>query len=345
MHQRQRRREALVAEVGEEAAELGGGEHPLVDEGAARQGGEVDDPLAVAAGHLVLDALAHAVELAVELDAGGPGRDRPRRAGGTPGMTASADGPTSSGRHGHRPPAEEAQALVGHDRSRWRPRPWPAPRRRSGGSRGRRRRRRRGQREAGHGPQEGVGHLHRDTGAVTGVGLGARGAAVRPGCRARQAQLDDPVAGAALHVDHEGDAAGVVFETGVVEAARAAVAGPSSPQPLGRAGGAGDGAGPAAVASSVVESSMNPARMSCPVGLPAGWLGRAGKTGHREPPADGDDGRDHGGAVGSTVEPPAGRGVGRGAWPAAAWWRAGRRLGRTARAGGEQDRPPPLPPC
>ena len=49
VHQRERGLDPLVGEVGEELGELRGGEHPLVDEGAARQRREVDR-LAAASG-------------------------------------------------------------------------------------------------------------------------------------------------------------------------------------------------------------------------------------------------------------------------------------------------------
>ena len=57
--------EALVGQVGEERLELAGGEHALVDEGAARQRREVDLDLA-------LGPLAQAEGEAVEVDAPWP---------------------------------------------------------------------------------------------------------------------------------------------------------------------------------------------------------------------------------------------------------------------------------
>ena len=75
MHEGERRLDALVAEVGEELAELRRGEHALVDERAAREGREVHlhptiSPVGGAGvGHLVLTALAHHEQLAIELDA------------------------------------------------------------------------------------------------------------------------------------------------------------------------------------------------------------------------------------------------------------------------------------
>ena len=75
VHQRQRGLDPLVGEIGEELGELRRGEHALVDEGAARQRREVDHLVAgartVELRELVLAALAHHEEHAVELDAGG----------------------------------------------------------------------------------------------------------------------------------------------------------------------------------------------------------------------------------------------------------------------------------
>ena len=99
-------------EVGEERRELRRGEHALVDERAAAERREVRLLLG---GQLVLDALAGDEHLAVEVDAGRAGwvRDeqllerrhhRPRA------------GAEAVGMHGHRPPAERGQALVGDDR-------------------------------------------------------------------------------------------------------------------------------------------------------------------------------------------------------------------------------------
>src|SRR5690606_36872091 len=55
-------------------------------------------------------------------------------------------------------------------------------------------------------------------GAVTRVHLGARGAPVVEVAERQQALVDDVAARPAVHVDDEGDAAGVVFVGGVVEA-------------------------------------------------------------------------------------------------------------------------------
>ena len=62
MHQGQRALDALVGQVGEEVGELGGGEHALVDQGAAAERGEVG---ALLGWKVVFDPLAHDEQLAV----------------------------------------------------------------------------------------------------------------------------------------------------------------------------------------------------------------------------------------------------------------------------------------
>ena len=59
--------------------------------------------------------------------------------------------------------------------------------------------------------QEPIRHLDQDAGAVAGVGLAAAGAAVLQVDQDLQAALDDAVRRAALDVDDEADAAGVVL--------------------------------------------------------------------------------------------------------------------------------------
>ncbi len=60
--------ESVVGEIEEEIAELGCGQHPLVDEGATRQGGEVGERLPGVVVELVLDPFAGCVHGAVEID-------------------------------------------------------------------------------------------------------------------------------------------------------------------------------------------------------------------------------------------------------------------------------------
>ena len=94
MHQPDRAAEALVGEVGEEVAELVGGEHPLVDEGARRQRREVQ--LDVAVSRPALGDLAQAEGAPLELEAalaGGAATNSCRNAG----MTRWAVGPSPAG--------------------------------------------------------------------------------------------------------------------------------------------------------------------------------------------------------------------------------------------------------
>ena len=68
--------------------------------------------------------------------------------------------------------------------------------------------------------QEAVRHLHEDAGAVAGRRLAAAGAAVQQVDQDAQPLLDDGVRAAALDVDDEADAAGVVLVRRVVQAER-----------------------------------------------------------------------------------------------------------------------------
>ena len=68
------------------------------------------------------------------------------------------------------------------------------------------------------GAQQRVGDLGQDAGAVTGVRLGAGGAAVVEVVQRREALGDDAAGAAAAGVGHEGDAAGVLVVRRVVEA-------------------------------------------------------------------------------------------------------------------------------
>jgi hypothetical protein len=67
-------------------------------------------------------------------------------------------------------------------------------------------------------PEEPIGHLDQDAGAVSGVGLAAARAAVKQVLQDRERLLDDAVGSPSLEVDHEADAARVVLVTGIVEA-------------------------------------------------------------------------------------------------------------------------------
>jgi hypothetical protein len=66
--------------------------------------------------------------------------------------------------------------------------------------------------------QEAVGHLDEDAGAVAGIIFAAAGTAVTEVDQDRERVADDGVGFAALDVDDEADAAGVVFILGVVKA-------------------------------------------------------------------------------------------------------------------------------
>ena len=68
--------------------------------------------------------------------------------------------------------------------------------------------------------EERVGHLHEHARAVTGIGFGAGGAAVIEVAQALERHVEECPALAALHVDDETNAAAVVLEARVVEAAR-----------------------------------------------------------------------------------------------------------------------------
>ncbi len=208
--------QAPVGQVGEERLELPGGEHPLVDQGAAGQGGEVHVELA-------LRALAQHEREAVEHDAGGAlvhpvARDeevaeaRHARARGVP---------HQGGRHRHLAPSDDAQPLlageVGHRGAR-------------GGllrvvvgeeaqAHGVLPRRRQFDPGLGlDGAEEGVGDLQEDAGAVTAVDLGADGAAVVEVAQGGERLLHHLVRGAGVQVRHEGDAAGVLLRRRVVQA-------------------------------------------------------------------------------------------------------------------------------
>jgi len=69
-------------------------------------------------------------------------------------------------------------------------------------------------------PEEPIGHLDRDAGAVAGVRLGPLRAPVLEVAERSDAHGDDLVAGPAFDVDHERDAAGVVLVGRVVQAER-----------------------------------------------------------------------------------------------------------------------------
>jgi len=74
-----------------------------------------------------------------------------------------------------------------------------------------------GQLEVDDGTQEAIRHLEQDAGAVTRVGLGARGAAVLEVDQRGDRLLDDVPTTTTVHVDDERDATRVVLVRRVVE--------------------------------------------------------------------------------------------------------------------------------
>ena len=213
VHDRQRRGDALVDQVGEEVVELVGGEHALVGHGPRRQRREVDVGLA-------LGALAQAEGHPLQLHA----RDALRGAG---------DEELAEGRHhaeGGRTedrgvgrdvaPPEDRQALLGRDLLD------PGDLRGdlllvTGQERGADGvgvlRRQLDAELCGHLAQEGVRHLHEDAGAVAGVRLGTRGTAVLEVAQSGQCLGHDVVAGDAGQGRDEGHTTRVVLVAGVVE--------------------------------------------------------------------------------------------------------------------------------
>ncbi len=225
VHESDRGLDALIDDVEEELGELRRGQHPLVDEGAAREAREVHRP-----SDLVLDPLAH--------DEREPFQAHPvdRTQGGADEQLAKQGHDFARARADHRvvdrdvAPAEDPEALTPDDLLD------------EGddllgvGLRGRQERDARrvltggGQVEVDDLPEESVGHLDRDAGAVAGVRLGPLGAPVLEVAERSDAHGDDLVTGPTLDVDDERDAAGVVLIRGVVQAERG--------RKVGRPGGA-----------------------------------------------------------------------------------------------------------
>ena len=209
-----------MGEIGEERRQLRRGEHALVDERPRRQRREIDERLAAGIEEFVFDALAGDEHATVELDARQP-------------IAGIADEQLAEFGHGaHRgladvggggigrnvAPAEHRQALGVDDL---------ADHGHSGfGCGGILRQERETGRvpalgrefELHHGPEEPVGRLHEDAGAVAGVGLRAGGAAVFEVAQRADRQLDEPAAAGAVHLRDEGHAARVVFIGWVVQA-------------------------------------------------------------------------------------------------------------------------------
>ena len=226
VHHGQRRLDAPVHDVGEVGGQLGRDQHPLVDEGAVRQAGDVEGLPAgdVGGAHRLLDEPPQHVEPAlpaeVLLGLLGPGHERlphdglgrargraeQRVVGGDVAPAEEGDGLLRGG------PLEELLAapagggVPGQEHE---------PRAVAAGA---------GQRDAGAARllgQEGVRHLHQDAGAVAGVLLAAAGSAVLEVQQHLDRLVHDRVRPAAVRVHHEADPARVVLEARVVEPLRA----------------------------------------------------------------------------------------------------------------------------
>ena len=215
--------QAVVPEVvGEVLGDLLGGEHPLVDEGPARQAGEVEEPVAVRPGvlDLGLEALPDDVQLPLEpVLVGGP---RPPADEGVehPGLDPLGGVPDHRVVGLHGAPPEERLALLGDD-------PLEqlfaelTPHRVGVGEEGpdavkpgsgefdpERR---------APGLEEVVGDLDEDPGAVPGVVLAPAGPPVVQVDQGGDPVADQPVRLPPLEVDDEPDPAGVVLVGRVVQ--------------------------------------------------------------------------------------------------------------------------------
>ncbi len=243
VHERQRAGDPRVGEVGEERLELAGRQHALVDQGPAREAGEVD--LGLALGPLA-QAERHPLEhhLVGHPAPGGHEELAEARHRAPRGDTHEVRG------NRHLAPAQDDEVLLLGD---------PVDRR-HGVTLGRavvgqegqadRVRARRGKLELHHGAQEAVRDLEEDARPVAAVRLGARGATVVEVAQRRERLDDDVVAGHPGHGGHEGHATGVPLEGGVVQA-----------------GGGGDGGEQRHVGS----STSSPACSCRPRGR--GWCG------------------------------------------------------------------------
>ena len=224
MHEGQGRGHARIQQIGEQPLDLGGREHALVDERGGRQAHDIKrrarGGVEVEAFDRVFDTLADHVERALEAPRRVIAHERRRAAdeelledrGDSRGGAADGVEPDR-----HRPPAEHALSFLGHD---------------AFDQRAERRARRLGggqedqagavgsggwQREGGDLPQEPIGHLKQDAGAVAGVGIGASGAAVLQVNQQVECLPHDGMRAVALEVGHEPNAAGVVFVAGPIQ--------------------------------------------------------------------------------------------------------------------------------
>lgn len=222
MHQTERALDARVLQVDVELPQLRGRQHALVDEGASGQAGEVHGLAARAVGactlvaELVLHALAHDVGATLELHALCPADEH--LAEGRHGVAGERSERALVG--GHLAPSEQGQALglddllhalTGEARVL-----------RALGQEGDTGRVAAlgGQLEVHGLPQEAVRDLDHDPGTVTGVRLGARGAAVLEIHQRHDRLVDDVATAPPMHVHDERHAARVVLVAWVVETHR-----------------------------------------------------------------------------------------------------------------------------
>ena len=215
MHQRQARFEGGVAQIREELAQLLGGEHALVDDGARRQRREVDavdgvlHPLAQ---HEGAPLERHGVDV-------GAGRRNEQLLNERHGALGDQAQVAGVGRDGA--PTQHRQPLLGgrvrHDGTGFRRVVGVGGQEddADGVTAGV------GQREPGRlggAGEEAVRDLHQDAGAVSGVDLGAGGATVGQALQDGEAAIDDVVVRTAVEIGHHADTAGVVLVCRVVEA-------------------------------------------------------------------------------------------------------------------------------
>ncbi len=223
VHQRQRRLHGRVLEVGEIPGELLGEQHSLVDEGLVREAAEIPVLRAVdgRGADLAVGALPDDVELALEFSLVAHGGAAPdeylpdERLAGAGGL---AEGAVV---HRHRAPAEDDLPLGLDDVLEYLDQP-PPPGRIAGeedeparilpGT---------GEREEPvllcHVLEIGVRHLDEDARAIAGIRLAAAGAPVIEVAQHLDGLLQDAMRLAALDVDDEPHAAGLVLEPRVVE--------------------------------------------------------------------------------------------------------------------------------
>ena len=224
MHQSERALDPVVLQVDVEATQLRGGEHALVDEGAAGKAGEVHGfaSRTILAGALVaqlgLDPFAHHVGTPFEVfTAAVTGdEDLPERR-----HRVTGQGTERALVGGHVTPAENRETFGLHDLLDTVDRGL--------GVAGTLREKRdtggvgafRWQLEIDHGTEELVRYLDHDSGTVAGVRLGSCRTSVFEVHQGRDGLVDDVATASSMHVDNKGNAAGVVLVLRVIEPYRA----------------------------------------------------------------------------------------------------------------------------